>query len=94
MMQFREGDRVVISDPDGKFNDRRGIIYPHGEIGGTILEIVNAHTKDCAARVKWDCDVDEHFASHGSYIDIDNLMFEPDAEVEIDDTVSQFIDSM
>lgn len=88
-MRFREGDRVVVCDPDGKFDCVRGLWYPHGEIGGTILCIeLNS------ARVEWNCDVDESFVGRGSWIDLDCLMFEPDVEIEIDDAIFQFIDSM
>lgn len=83
---------MVVSDPDGKFNAERGIIYPHDEIGGTILKIINAHTKDCAALVKWDTDVDEHFASHGSWIYIDCLTAEyENISTEINDLLSDFL---
>jgi hypothetical protein len=88
-MRFREGDRVVVCDPDGTCDCVRGIWYPHGKIGGTILQIeLNS------ARIEWDCDVDEYFVGCGSWIDLDYLMFEPDVEIEIDDAIFQFIDSM
>lgn len=85
-MRFRVGDRVVISDPDGKFDRARGSWYPHGETGGTILRIVHN-----SARVKWDCDVDEAF-SGGSWIDLDNLAVEREnISIEINDSLSDFL---
>lgn len=86
-MRFREGDRVVVSDPDGKFDRARGVWYPHGEIGGTILRI--AHN---SARVEWDCDVAEPFVGCGSWIKLDYLADEREnISIEINDSLSDFL---
>lgn len=87
-MRFREGDRVVVSDPDGKLNGVRGTWYPRGEIGGTILQII----RDCIARVRWDCGVDEAFSARGSWIDLDNLAVERESVIDkINDSLSDFL---
>lgn len=86
-MRFREGDRVVLRDPDGKFDRVRGSWYPHGEIGGTILGIV--HNSAC---VKWDFCVEESFADCGSWINLDYLDVERDnISIEINDSLSDFL---
>ncbi len=86
-MRFREGDRVVVRDPDGKCDCVRGLWYPHGEIGGTILGIVGN-----SARVEWDCDVDEYFVGCGSWIDLDYLAVEREnISIEINDSLSDFL---
>ena len=86
-MRFRDGDRVVVSDPDGRYDLVRGLWYPHGEIGGTILWIVGN-----SARVEWDCDVDEYFVGGGSWIDLDNLAVEREnISIEINDSLSDFL---
>lgn len=86
-MRFREGDRVVISDPDGKFDLVRGFWYPHGEIGGTILQIMNS-----SARVKWDCDASKSFVDCGSWINLDHLAVEREnISIEINDSLSDFL---
>lgn len=87
-MRFRERDRVVVRDPDGKLNGVRGTWYPRGEIGGTILQIV----RDCSARVRWDFDVDEAFLSSGSWIDLDNLAVERENVIDkINDSLYDFL---
>lgn len=86
-MRFREGDRVVVSDPDGEFDFVRGFWYPHGEIGGTILQIVHG-----SARVKWDRDVAKSFVGHGSWINFDYLDVEREnISIEINDSLSDFL---
>lgn len=86
-MRFREGDRVVVSDPDGELDRVRGVWYPHGEIGGTILGIVHS-----SARVELDCDVDESFVGGGSWIDLDHLAVEREnISIEINDSLSDFL---
>lgn len=86
-MRFRDGDRVVVNDPDGRFDCVRGLWYPHGEIGGTILTIT-----DNSARVEWDCDVDESFLGCGSWIDLDCLAVEREnISIEVNDSLFDFL---
>lgn len=86
-MRFREGDRVVVSDPDGEFDFVRGLWYPHGEIGGTILGVVGN-----SACVKWDRDVGKSFVEYGSWIHFDYLDVERENNsIEINDSLSDFL---
>lgn len=86
-MRFREGDRVVVNDPDGRYDGVRGLWYPHGEIGGTILVV-----EGYSARVKWDCDVEESFVGGGSWIRLDYLVVEREnISIEINDSLSDFL---
>ena len=86
-MRFREGDRVVVRDHDGNFDCVRGFWYPHGEIGGTILQIAQS-----SARVEWDCDVNGYFVGCGSWIGLDFLAVEREnISIEINDSLSDFL---
>lgn len=88
-MRFREGDRVVVHDTDGRYDLVRGRWYPHGEVGGTILQIEIGNS---SARVKWDCDVGGAFVDRGSWISLDYLGFEREnISIEINDSLSDFL---
>lgn len=88
-MRFREGDRVVVSDPDGRYDHVRGLWYPHGEVGGTILRIGR---DSASALVEWDCDVSESFVGSGSWISFDYLAVEREnISIEINDSLLNFL---
>lgn len=59
MMRFREGDRVVMNDPHGRYDHDRGRWCPHGEIGGTVVCVNPFNYHDDTAYnvlVHWDED--------------------------------------